>query len=618
MTIKFTFPRPSLWHWLCGLAVILVSFSPSLTGLLGIRALLPKHTIFYGVTIPFFLAFFEKYSLHASYSLKVLSAIVAFLFSQFVTVEGSFYHVHSWALCFSSGTALMTWCLRSIVYGYVFYKILLGIACIIEHQHAISSKSYKLNYRRWLFLIVGARLFALFLFYPLVFGFDAAVGLRTFMDPDCATSNHHPYFVQLIHALFFNIGKEIGHISVSFFLLALLSILFSSAIILYGIRLMQQAKLSHRLLIAVAITYAIFPLYPYLAINPTKDGLFAYTFLLYLFSLYELYISDAGCLKEKRYLFLHGVTILFLCLTRHQGIYIVLIECVLLLLSYKNNWKGILLISVPSLCLVTAYNKVLLPFINVEPAGKQEVYGTLFQQTAFYLQQHPNDVTTSELLAINKVLNSDTIVAKYVFDKTDPVKNGYKYNPWYRLYNGAPSIFRHIDHSHEAEDIKAYRSAWLSMGLRHPLSYIESSLAVSAGFFYNFNRLLLETEPKWAENVSATTPEYRFVHFNKAASVYNNRIYSWFKYPVINWVIAIPYYNWIAIFFLALLFYRRDVKGLTIFFPVLLSLGILFICPMIYGRYSYPIVMSLPLLLAHLVSANGPRILSNNQNTCQK
>ena len=273
MNMKFHFPRPYLWHWLCGLAVILVSFSPLLTGLLGIRALLPKHTIFYGVTIPFLLAFFEKYGLNASISLKVLSAIVAFIFSQFVTVEGSFYHMHSWALCFNSWTAILTWCLRSIVYGFVFYKISLGIACIIENSHSTSTEGYQLNYRKWLILIVCARLLALFLFYPLVFGFDAAVGLRTFMNPNCATCNHHPYFVQLIHALFFNIGKEIGHLSIGFFLLALLSILFSCAIILYGIRLMQQAKLSRRLLLAFTITYAI--------------SLYTFFFLHYRCSLFE-------------------------------------------------------------------------------------------------------------------------------------------------------------------------------------------------------------------------------------------------------------------------------------------------------------------------------------------
>lgn len=595
--MKFSIPRPSLWHCFCGLAVILVSFSPVLTGLLGIRALLPKHTIFYGAATPFLLAYFEKQSLPTTSSLKIFAATIALIFSQFVTIEGSFYHVHSWALCFNSWTAILTWFVRSIVYGYVFYKISIGITCILENNHATSASDNQLNYPKWFSLIVCARLFTLLLFYPLVFGFDAAVGLRTFLDHDCATCNHHPYFVQLIHALFFNIGKGLGHLSIGFNILALLSILFTSAIILYGIRLMQHAQLSRRLLIAFAITYALFPLYPYLSINPTKDGLFAYSFLLYLFTLYELHITEANCLHNKSYLFLHNATILLLCLTRHQGIYIVLVECALLLLYYKSNWKRLLLITIPSLCLVSAYNKLLLPFLNVEPSGKQEVYGTFFQQTAYYLQQHPDDVTPSELIAINKVLDSDTIVAKYEFDKTDPVKNRYKYNPWYRLFYGAPSIFRHIDHTHEAEDLKAYRSVWLAMGLRHPLTYLEASLAVSSGFFYNFNRLLLETEPKWAENGAATTPEFRFFHFNWMARVYNNRIYSLFKYPVVNWIIAIPYYNWAALFLLGFLIFRKDVKGLIVFLPILLSLGILFICPMIYGRYSYPIVMGLPLLV---------------------
>lgn len=605
--MKSFFSKLTFWHWLCGLAVVLVSFSPVLTGLVGIRALLPKHTLFYGAVTPFLLAYFDKHNFSTPSSLKVFGVIVAFLFSQFVTIEGSFYHVHSWALCFGSWTAVLTWLLRTLVYGYVFYRITVGIYCIIERNKTHAREDYRIDYRKWFLLIVGARLFAMLLFYPLVFGFDATVGLRTFMDPDCATCNHHPYFIQVIHALFFNLGKSIGHLSVGFALLALISIFSTSAILLYGLRLMQRARISRRWLVAITMIYAFSPIYPYLSINPTKDGLFAYAFLFYILSLYELCITKGDCLNHKRYMLLHGAAIILVCLTRHQGIYIIGVELIALLLCYRNVWKRILLTAIPSLCLVMAYNKILLPFNNVEPGGKQEVYGTFFQQTAYYLLQHPNDVTSSELSAINRVLDSDTIVVKYMFDRTDPVKNGYKYNPWYRKYIGAPSMFRHIDHTNEAADLKAYRSAWLSMGLRHPLSYVEATLGVAAGFFYNFNRLILETEPKWAVNSAATTPPYRFVHFNMAARVYNQRIYSWFKYPVLNWIIAIPYYNWAAIFLLALLFYRKDSKGLTVFLPVLLSLGILLICPMIYGRYSYPIMMALPLMVAHVFHSQVPK-----------
>ncbi len=594
-------PKLTLCHYLCGLLVILSTFAYSFTGQLGIKALLPKHTLFYGIITPFFLAYFKNYNQDTNKYLKVLAGILACLFSQFITIDGSFYHIHSWDLCFDSSSSILIWIVRSLVYGFILYKILLGILNIIE-GYLPSEGNYHINLTKWFGVIVGVRLIALCLFYPCVFGFDAAVGLRTYLDPDCATCNHHPYFIQQIHGFFFSIGKDIGHISVGFAILSVLSILLTTAITLYGLKLLEKAHLSRRWLLAIALIYALFPLFPYLSINPSKDGLFAYSLLLFIFTLYELSISKGACLQNYRYLILHGFSILLICLTRHQGIYIVVIETIVLLCCYHWFVLKVLLMTVPALCLIFAYNNIVLPYNNVEPGGKQETYGTLFQQTACYLKNHPQDITTDEKAAINKVLNCDTLISKYTFDKTDAVKNDYKYNPWYRKYACSPSMFRHIDHSQEAEELKDYRKAWLSMGLRHPLSYVEATLGVSAGFFYNFNRLLLETEPRWAENGAAITPEYRFAHFNVAARVYNSRIYSWFKYPVINWIIAIPYYNWIAIFFIALLFYRKDWKGLAVFLPVLLSLGILLICPMIYGRYSYPIVIALPLLVAYVFS----------------
>ncbi len=605
------FPRPRLHHWIWGFLVIFTTFSYSITGQLGIRALLPNHTLFYGFITPFLLAFFEKYNQNATTSLKKLAYIVAFIFSQFITIEGSFYHIHSWGLCFGSWNSITIWCVRSFVYTFVFAKILSGILFIIEEYNSFNS-GFHFNLHKWFLWIVIIRIITLLFFYPCVFGFDAAVGLRTYLDSNCATCNHHPYFIQLIHGFFFSVGKELGNISLSFAVLSLLSILYTSSIILYGLKILEKSQLSRNWLLAIASIYSFFPLFPYLSINPTKDGLFAYSFLLYLFTLYELHNSKGICLRNFHYLIIHGISILLVCLTRHQGIYIIFIESLFLLINYLVYWKRIILITIFPLFLLFVFNKIILPYNNVEPGGKQEIFGTLFQQTAYCIKLHPDDVTKKELTAINNILNSDTIVVKYSFDKTDAVKNGYKYNPWYRIYPGSPSMFRHIDREQESDDLKEYLSAWASMGLKHPFSYIEATLGVSAGFFYNFNRLLLETEPKWAENPAAITPEYNFPHFNSAARIYNNKIYYWFKYPIINWIIAIPYYNWIAIFLIALIIYHKDLRGFSIFLPIVLSIGILFICPMIYGRYVYPIVMGLPLLIAYILSAKT--VLKKNNN----
>lgn len=606
--IKHYIPMPSLWHWICGIIIILVSFAHFFSGQMSFYAVMPRHVFVYGLITPFALALAQRYNKTAKTSLKILAGIIALLFSQFITIGGSFFQVHNWSLCFGNVISIVIWLLQTLCYGFVLYKIILGAYAWIQ-KYNVTRENTSVDILKWIIAIVVVRLIFLAAFYPCVFGFDASVGLRTFVDPDCATCSHHPILIEWIHAIFYNLGKSIGHISVGFAILSFLFIIASTAIIVYGLKLLELSHISKRWIFGIAAVYAFFPIFPYLSVNPTKDGFFAYAFLFYIFTLYELYLTNGLCFKNTRYLILHAIAIILVCLTRNQGLYLVVLECIFLLFCYRNYWHKILIVAIPSLFLVSLYNNLLLPYCNVEEGGKQEVHGTLFQQTTYYLKQHPKDVTQEELSAINAILNKDTIVNKYVFDKTDAVKNDYKYNPWYRATRTSPSMFRHVDRTNESKDLKAYKSAWLSMGLRHPLCYMEAAIGPVFGFFYNYNKLILETEPKWAQNGLATTPEYRFVHVNTIARIYNNNIYRLFKIPVLNWIIAIPYYNWAAIFLLALLFYRKDRRGLSIFLPVLLSLGILLICPMVYGRYAYPIIMGLPLLIVYVFSSREAKRL---------
>lgn len=593
-------PIPSFLHILCGICVILVSLAYNFTGRVSLWLCMPYHVFAYGIATPFVLAYIDKRQPETKPELKTVSLILAVLFSQFVAVGFSFHRHHDWGLCFGDWQNLTIWAAKSICYSYVFYKIILYLACLFDNRN--SAQTSNLSLKKWFFILLGSRFFFLGIFYPCIFGFDAAVGLRTLLDIDCATCNHHPYFVQIIHALFFRMGQQIEHISIAMALLSVLWIVISSCIIIYGLRAFKKAGMGKKPLFIIALIYSVFPIFPYLSINPTKDGLFAYFFLLYLFTLYEVYSSKGICFYNWRYLLLHSFSIILICITRHQGFWIAAVEVLFLLLNYRQLWKHILAVSLLALSLSFVYTNELLDYLDVEPGGKQEVYGTFFQQTARYVKLYPNEVTESEREAINRVLVYDDIANKYVFDRTDPVKNGYKFNPWYRIAPGFPSMFKHIDHTGEKEALAKYRKAWVSMGIRHPMCYIEATMGVCFGFFYNNNRLILETEPFWAENGAATTPQYRFAHTNTVAKLYNKYIYRIFDNPLLNWPFAIAYYNWFAIFLLAILFYRKDRYEITIFLPILLSILILLICPMIYGRYVYPIVMALPLISGHLVN----------------
>lgn len=586
-----------------GVAVIAAALIPYFLGECSFRKLSPRSICIYGILAAIAFAFYKKQKEYPATICKIVVGIVSVVFSQFVVLGLTYELTNSFESCFNSVSFFIIWIIQTPVYSISFYYGLLG-GVLLLNKTTITHPSVHVDKKKLLLIILLSRIVYFIAFYPCVFGFDAAVGLRTLLDPQCATCNHHPYFIQLIHGCFFGLGQLLGHISVGFALLSLILIATSVGILYYTVILLEKANINKKWIISIILIYSLLPIFPYLSVYPTKDGIFAYSFLLYLLTLYELFITRGQCLNQARFLCLHFIAGLLICLSRHQGSIIFVIEAIVLLIAYKKYWQRLLSCSISVLLLHLGFTKIITPLNDVEPAGKQETYGILFQQTAYCLKQYPDDVTASEREAINTILNCDTIVQKYEASKTDAVKNTYKYNPWYRVAPNSPSMFRHIDRTNEAEELAAYKSAWLSMFLRHPLTHIEASAAVFWGFFYNNGQPLILAEPTWAENPSATTPEYRFWHINKVAEWIKKKNETITQTPIINWIGAIPYYNWLAIFLLSILFLRNDWQGIIHFLPVILSVGVLLICPVAFGRYIFPIVIALPILLSYLLSSN--------------
>ena len=601
-------PKPALSDCAWGLFVILASFSNYFVGQLTLGESMPRNVILYGLLTPFALAFFKSQAQSSSSSLNVLALVIACLFSLFVTLGRSFFNYQDWSLCFGNWQSILIWAIQTFCYTYVFYKIVLGILSILQNQ-TINQSNYKINLLKWFIIIVSVKFVYFATLYPCVFDIDAAIGLHTFLNPNSAICNHHPFFVQSLHGFLFEFGHYLKHTSWGFALFSIIMILISSGILIYGLVLIEQSKIGKTGTIIAALIFAFFPLYPYLNLFITKDGLFAYSFLMYVFTIYELYLTKGDCLLKIRFITLHIISVLLLCITRHQGIYLVIFEFVLLLFSYKSHWKRISAITLPTLILFFIYSNFLLPSLNVEAGGKQEIYSTLFHQTAHYLHKFPKDVTASERNAIFTILDKEKLSQNYRYNLTDGSKDCYKYNPMVIASLNDPIVFRHIDHSKEAQELQAYRSAWASMLFRHPLSYLQATMGVFIGFFYNNNEPLVKLEPHWTIASFAITPEYIFWHNDRFEKAYYRHAFQWTKLPIINWIFAIPYYLWMTIIALSLLLYRKDLRGISIFLPLFLSLGLLLICPFSSGRYAFPIVVALPLLIIYLLS-------SNNKVTC--
>lgn len=556
----------------------------------------------YGGLIPFILFILEKDKTVIPKSLKIVGLFLSFLFASFIAIGNNYYYFYNWSDCFGSVKAILLLLLQGCLYTTVFYRIINWVLQKFE-TFTLEYDTRKLNLRKWFLYIISIKFVFFILLFPCLFDFDAALGVRTFLDSNSAICNHHPVCVEAIHALFFCFGKIVGNPTFGFSLLSICFILITTLIELYGINIIGKTHISYKWQKNYAIVMSFFPFFPALSLLPTKDGLFAYSLLLYVLSVFDIFLSNGACMKQIKYFLLYSFAALSVCLTRHQGISIILITSLGLCLYIKKRIRTISVVS-PSIVIALFVTQILFPYLNIEDGGKQEMYGTLFQQTANYLRLYPNDITSKESNAIDVILNVKTIANRYKIHVTDPVKNEYKYNPRYIESNAGPRKFRHVNHYNEKKDLKNYLFAWTTMGVRHPSAYFQATGAITLGFFYNTNKALFDIFSEGFYHPMANTEKYYFWKIDYFYQIY----YGWRKTlastPILNLITAIPYYIWASIVLLSLLCYRKDIQGIIIFLPVFLSIGILLICPVINGRYIFPIVVLLPLLFIYCLLHN--------------
>lgn len=559
--------------------------------------------IIYCLLLPIIIFVTQKWRKQVSKSIKISSFFLGFFLALSISVGKNFFETYYWYHCFGSIRSVCLIGFQTIIYGYVIYLLLLSIFGKIENQKE-EQKTVFFNYKRWFWILFSIRIIFLLIYYPCIFDFDASLGLRTFLDPDSAICNHHPVFVQWIHAAFFTLGDRLGHRSLGFAILSICSIISSTLILLYGLSLLVKSGASKKWLNGISAVYAFFPLFPYLSLVVTKDGFFIQSLLLYVFSLYEIYRTEGCCVKQKKFLLIHILAIMLVCLTRHQGLYITLLEFIYIFFCFKKT-RGILsMVTIPILTLVFFITTHLYASFNVEPGGKQELYGCLFHQTANYLTMYSEDVTSEELQAINTILDKESLIDNYECYTTDFDKREYLYNPRFQDVVKGTRSFRHVDHTGENEALKNYVHAWWTMGQRHPVSYIFATAPILLGFFYNNEKPLIDLFTTGVDHPLATTPDYMFYRNDYLSTLYNDNSRLLTKIPLINILFSIPYYLWFTLVLLVVLFYRKDFKGLSVFFPIILSFGILFICPVASGRYVLPIVVFIPFLLTYVIMSN--------------
>ncbi len=328
-------------------------------------------------------------------------------------------------------------------------------------------------------------------------------------------------------------------------------------------------------MICIVLFFAFCPVIPYYICIMLKNSMHSIIMLIYIF--YYLEITRDGYELNKKEEVIYVVLCILLGLTQNTGVYFVLLSSIPLIIKKSVNRRAFITGAILTFAvMLILLPKIIYPALNIFPGGKQEVLGTLFQQTARYVRDYGDEVTEDEIEVISNVVDYNTLVNGFNFDTSDDIKATYNLHA-------------------TRQDTLAYLKVWAMEGLKHPDAYFRAILPICGKFFamgYDINIFdhIASDEGIFAQ-ISQTRPveEYTAVTEN----------YNYLKgYPGINILFQHALYTlWIPLFCVYATLVREKNKKQTFIVPFIINILFLIVSPMAYSRYALPMIFGSPILL---------------------
>ncbi|MBR1408680.1 MAG: hypothetical protein IJ573_07295 [Clostridia bacterium] len=289
------------------------------------------------------------------------------------------------------------------------------------------------------------------------FGYPSVIG-----DGSVLT-DHHPLLTTLLYALFMRLGLALGSANAGQLLYSVCSLAAVSLAMAGLLLTLVDQGISEGAARSLAVFLALWPVTALYAFNMCKDVSVLPCVLLYCRHMLKLWRSRGEVLRQRGFAFHLFANALLMMLLRKSAVYALLFAFILLLPCIRPRLR-LAAAFVGAAAVYFVCSLLVLPALGVMPGETREMLSVPFQQSARTLAEY-DDATGAERAALSRVLDVESAPLVYDPRLSDPVKDATK-----------PDF--------TAEDLRAYASAWLSMGVRHPSCYISAWANLVYGYFY--------------------------------------------------------------------------------------------------------------------------------------
>ena len=583
-----------------------------------------KGSIIVAMTILFFFAFLYFFEIHPLIKIKGDTALSLFFSIMYAGGRGFAYNDSLSSLMIPRFNILKT---IILVIGYgAFYLLLIRLLYTIMHTSKDISPKWPILhiYNKHPFFFVYIIILImwsihLIMRYPGAMSYDNWRQLAYYMGYDTYTTAQ-PIFHTWLFGTFIRFGLFIGSSNIGLFLFILFQSLLMAAVLAYTLLIMTSWHTPRWLRLLTLCIYCIAPYFAGYAAFPIKDYLFVVGLLLWTIEIISLLqkenkswflnksetvlkdTSSTGNTPDLLHVFFWIIGAAFMILCRKNGIYIYILTSLFILILFLRHIRksprevlmSIIVLAIP-VVLTSSIDTAITNHYNVIQDSPKEMFSLPFQQTARFVRDYGDEISDDDKEIISKVLDYDNLPELYSEMTADPVKTTY--------------------HAQNNRELYDYFSVWLKEFLQHPLCYIEATWNQNYYIFMpDMDNVVYNQDCYFG---SAT---YQDIGFDKYIGFYipsalegaSQTICSWYKMlnelPIIGRLNNVAFY--IMLMFTVLLYLKHDFQKknheyLIVFLPCMISFIFILLAPLIQNqpRYAFPIVYSMPLLLAYNINA---------------
>lgn len=437
-------------------------------------------------------------------------------------------------------------------------------------------------------------------YFPAIYSYDGEPQLIQYTTH--AFDNHHPILHTLILGWCYDLGQLLQHIGVSLdgmAVYAFLQMLLLSAAFAHGISFLAKRYAKRSVLIFVTAWFALFPVYPLMAVSTTKDTFFGAYFTFFFIDLADVMLEGKMAGKRQAvFLFLEALCMM---LFRKNGIYMMAGLAFFLFAFWGSScikkrehnklYSALLLVTVMSMLGFMCCDKALMKATNAVPGEAAEALSIPLQQLARTYKSNQDTLCEEDLEALFSYIPADGLNnyrpyisdgVKQYFDNDAFAKDplGF-FKIWGKLFVKYPgscvtAFLYHTMGSWYPSDVShsmVYQNWW-----RDRIGYfITDAIPVFAGDF-------VEKENLW--------PQVRSLYEKIATDCVHQRF-------ILTALLFAPYpYCFGTVLAAVSLLAKKRHRLFLCAVPVLVNLLTVIAGPCILVRYIYPFMALLPFLIA--------------------